>query len=137
MGSTVVGLGRLLIGALFIISGARKVMGWQGTLGAIQSIGLPSMDVAGYPLVDIVLAAVIALEIGGGLMLVTGIGARPAALALAAFTLAAGVLFHNFWTIADAAQYTNQFNHFMKNVAIIGGLLVVAGHTASDDAARY
>lgn len=119
-------LGRLLLGALFVVSGAGKIMGWEGTLGLMQGKGIPAIDIAGYPLVQIVLAATIALEIVGGLMLITGLGAKPAAVALAAFTLAAGVLFHNFWAV-DAAQYMNQFNHFMKNLAIIGGLLVVAG----------
>ena len=56
-------------------------------------------------------------------MLITGLGAKVAAVALAAFTIAAGVIFHDFWA-ADATQYMNQFNHFMKNLAVVGGLLV-------------
>ena len=47
------------------------------------------------------------------LMLITGLGAKVAAVALAAFTIAAGVIFHDFWAV-DAAQYMNQFNHFME-----------------------
>jgi putative oxidoreductase len=66
-------------------------------------------------------------------MLITGIGSRFAALALAAFTIVAGVLFHDFWTVADAAQYGNQLNHFLKNVAIVGGLLIVATQPSRDE----
>lgn len=119
-------LGRLLLGALFVVSGVRKILAWPGPLASMQSVGLPAMEIAGYPLVQILLVATIVIEIVGGLMLVTGLGAKPAAVVLALFTLAAGVLFHNFWTLTDAMQYSNQLNHFLKNVAIIGGLLVVA-----------
>jgi putative oxidoreductase len=128
------GIGRFLLAFIFLFSGARKVMGYQGTLSYMQSKGVfPAMDIFGYPLVEILLMATIAVEIVGGLMLVTGIGARFAALALAAFTVAAGVLFHDFWTIADAAQYGNQLNHFLKNLAIVGGLLIVASQPSRDD----
>ena len=77
----------------------------------------------------------ILVEIGGGLMLVANWHARWAALALAAFTLAAGVIFHGFWHVWDAPppQFNNELNHFLKNVAIVGGLLVVAALPSSRD----
>jgi putative oxidoreductase len=133
MHSMLLALGRLLLGALFLISGVRKVLAWPGPLDYMQSKGFPAMDIAGYPLVQIVLVAVIALEIIGALMLITGLGARPAAFALAVFTIAAAAIFHDFWTMTDAAQYTNQLNHFLKNVAIAGGLLAVAGQPKPDE----
>jgi putative oxidoreductase len=128
------GIGRFLLAFIFLFSGARKVMGYQGTLAYMQGKGVfPATDVFGYPLAEVLLMATIAVEILGGLMLVTGLGARFAALALAAFTVAAGVLFHDFWTIADAAQYGNQLNHFLKNLAIVGGLLIVASQPSRDE----
>jgi putative oxidoreductase len=127
-------IGRFLLAFIFLFSGARKIMGYQATLGYMQSKGVfPAMDIAGYPLVEVLLMATIALEILGGLMLITGIGSRLAALALAAFTIVAGVIFHDFWTVADAMQYANQLNHFLKNVAIVGGLLIVATQPSRDD----
>lgn len=127
-------IGRFLLAFIFLFSGVRKVMGYQATLGYMQSKGVfPAMDVAGYPLIEVLLMATIAVEIAGGLMLITGIGSRFAALALAAFTIVAGVLFHDFWTIADAAQYGNQLNHFLKNLAIAGGLLIVASQLSRDE----
>ena len=127
-------IGRFLLAFIFLFSGARKIMGYQATLGYMQSKGVfPAMDVAGYPLVEVLLMATIALEILGGLMLITGIGSRLAALALAAFTIVAGAIFHSFWTVSDAMQYANELNHFLKNVAIVGGLLIVATQPSRDD----
>lgn len=126
-------LGRLLLGALFVISGVRKVLAWPGPLAYMQGAGFPNMDIGGYPLVQILLVATIALEIIGGLMVAFGFGERAAAIVLALFTLAAAGIFHNFWTVGDAMQYSNQLNHFLKNVAIAGGLLVVAAHSHAED----
>jgi putative oxidoreductase len=53
------------------------------------------------------------------------LGTRYAALLLALFTAVAALIAHRFWEIPDAAQYMNQMNHFMKNVTIIGGFLVL------------
>lgn len=136
MQTLTMGLGRLLLGALFVVAGANKIMGWEGALGYIQGRGFPVTDFYGYPASQIILAAVIALEIVGGLMLITGLGAKVAAVALAAFTIAAGVIFHDFWAV-DAAQYMNQFNHFMKNLAVAGGLLVLASQPSGEDRYNY
>ena len=57
-------------------------------------------------------------------MLAAGFKARPAAVAIAAFTLVASFFFHRYWS-APADQYMAQFLNFWKNVSMIGGLLVV------------
>ena len=113
-------LARLLLASIFLISGVRKILGFAAVSGMMGAKGFPSADV--------VLVLTIALEIGGGLMLVANWNATWAALALAAFTLAAGVIFHGFWNFwgAPPAEYNSQLNHFLKNIAIIGGLLHVA-----------
>lgn len=134
MQTLTMGLGRLLLGALFLVAGANKFMGWEGTLGLIQNRGFPVTDIYGYSASQLILGAVIALEVIGALMLITGVGGRIAAVALAAFTLASGVIFHDFWA-AEPARYMNEFNHFLKNVAIVGGLLVVAAQPSAED--RY
>jgi putative oxidoreductase len=107
--------GRVFLAALFLISGLSKVGAFEATTAYIASAGLPS------PV--LVYAATLAVEIGGGLLLIVGFQARPVAAALALFTVAAAVFFHN--NFADQ----NQAIHFFKNVAIAGGLLqvVVAG----------
>src|SRR5690606_35116886 len=114
-------LARILLAAIFLISGVRKALGFS-----FMSVVLAGK---GFPLPDIVLVLTIALEIGGGLMLIPNWNARYAALALALFTMVAGALFHAFWHVwgGPPAQFNNELNHFLKNVAITGGLLLVAG----------
>jgi putative oxidoreductase len=127
-------VGRFLLAFIFLFSGARKILGYQPTLAYMQSKGVfPAVDIGGYSLVEVLLMATIVLEILGGLMLITGIGSRLAAVALAAFTIVAGALFHDFWTVTDATKYVGELNHFLKNLAIAGGLLVVATQPSRDD----
>ena len=109
-------VGRLLLAALFVISGFAKIGGFEGTAGYIASKGLPMPQVLA--------ALTILVELGGGILLVVGWKARWAALAIAVFTLLAAVLFHNFWTFPEA-QRMSEFNNFWKNIAIVGGMLVV------------
>ena len=107
-------VGRILLAAIFITSGFGKIAGFDGTVGYIASKGLP------LPQVGAIIA--ILVELGGGILLAIGFKARWAALAIAIFTLAAGILFHNYWA-ADAAQRMGQEINFWKNVAISGGAL--------------
>jgi putative oxidoreductase len=104
-------LGRILLAALFIPAGWSKLAGFadSGTAAYMEQAGVPA----------ILLPLVIAAEIGGGLAVLLGIWSRCAALALAGFTLLAALLFHQFWV--DPSQY----NAFMKNLAIAGGLLLL------------
>ena len=114
-------LGRILLAALFIPAGISKISGFAGTAGYIASKGLP------LPEVGVVIA--IAVEVLAGLALLFGFGTRFAALALALFTLAATFIFHNYWTM-PADQAMMQQLMFMKNIAVVGGLLVLAAHGA-------
>ena len=109
-------VGRVLIAVLFINSGYGKIGGFDGTVAALAGKGMPLPQVAaGIALV---------VELLGSLTLVLGWRARWGAVALVLFTIAASVLFHDFWNLADAARRTNEVM-FIKNVAIIGGLLMV------------
>ena len=114
-------VGRLLLALLFLPAGISKIGGFAGTVGYIASKGLPMPSVA----------AVIAIivEVAGGLALMAGFGTRWAALALAAFTVVATFLFHNFWAM-PAEQVMVQQLMFFKNIAVVGGLLVLVAHGA-------
>jgi putative oxidoreductase len=105
-------LGRLLLALLFVVAGFGKLAAPAATQAYISAVGLP------LPLLGYIIAVVV--EIGGGLALLVGFQTRVAAMVLAVFTLATAVLFHNH--LADQ----NTFIHFMKNLAIIGGLFQVA-----------
>lgn len=110
-------LGRVLLGVLFVISGFEKITGFAGTAGFIASKGLP---------MPTVLAAVaVAIEFLGGIALVVGFKTRWAGLLLAVFLVVITPVFHNFWD-APAAEAMNQQINFMKNLSILGGMLVVA-----------
>lgn len=107
-------IGRLLLAQIFLISGLSKFGAWEGTQAYMAAMGVPGA----------LLLAVVALEVLGGLALALGLFARPVALALAAFSLLAALLFH-----ADFGDQ-NQLIHFMKNLAMAGGLLFVWLHGA-------
>ncbi len=103
---------RVLLAAIFILAGINKITGYADTAGYMTAFGVPGM----------LLPAVIAVEIVGGLAILAGFMTRWAALALAAFSLLAAVIFHlNF---GDQMQSIL----FMKNLAIAGGLLLLYVH---------
>ncbi len=114
-------VGRLLLALLFLPAGLMKIGGFAGTVGYIGSVGLP------LPTLGAILAIVV--EVGGGLALLAGFGTRFAAVALAVFTLVATVVFHAYWAV-PAEQAMMQQLMFFKNVAVVGGLLVLAAHGA-------
>lgn len=114
-------LGRALIALLFIPAGIRKIGGFDGTVGYIASKGIPLPQVAA--------AGTIFVEVVVGIALLIGFKARLAALVIAAFTLAASLLFHNFWAYPAEQVMAQQIN-FFKNLAIVGGLLFVAAFGA-------
>lgn len=113
--------GRLLLALLFLPAGLMKIGGFAGTAGYIASKGLP------MPALGAVIAIVV--EVLGGLALLAGFGTRVAALVLAVFTVAATVIFHAYWALPAEAQMVQQLM-FFKNLAVVGGLLVLAAHGA-------
>ena len=112
-------LGRVLIAAIFVLSGISKISGFEATVGYIASKGLPFASLGAI--------AAIIVELGGGMMLIVGWKARWAAAAMLIFTVVAAFIFHNFWAAA-ADQAQNQMIHFMKNISMAGGLLFVIIH---------
>lgn len=114
-------IGRLLFALLFLPAGISKIVGFAGTVGYIGSKGLP------MPALGAVIAIIV--EVGGSLALISGFGTRFAALALAAFTLVATFFFHNFWGV-PVDQAMMQQLMFYKNIAVVGGLLLLAAHGA-------
>lgn len=116
---TALPLGRLLLSAIFVMSGIHKMMNWQGTAEHMTSEGMQW--------VPLFLAGAIVCELGGGISLLTGLGARWGALVLFVFLIPVTAIFHDFWTYEGAVRQTEMIN-FMKNLAILGGLLVVVGY---------
>lgn len=103
--------GRILLSAIFVISGIKKISGFATTAGYMASKGLP--------MVDLLLVLTIIIELGGGLMILLGWRARWAATAIFLFLIPVSVVFHPVW--ADPSQ----FNSFFKNLAIMGGMMYI------------
>ncbi len=117
-------LGRVLLSVIFILSGAGKAAHFHDIAGMMAGKGIPLAPVA--------LAITLLIEIGGGLLVLTGFKARYASLVIALWLVPVTLVFHNFWA-APAAQQQEQMANFLKNVAIIGGLLVLA-YTSTEKA---
>jgi len=109
--------GRILIAALFLIAGIGKLgAGYGPTQGYMEAMGVPGM----------LLPAVIALEIGGAVLVIAGLWTRATAVALGAFTILSAMLFH-----ANFADQVQQIM-FLKNLAIAGGFLFLAAKGAGE-----
>ncbi|MBF5004477.1 DoxX family protein [Diaphorobacter caeni] len=108
---------RLLLAYLFLPAGIGKITGFEGTVGYIASQGLP--------VPQLLAAAAIVAEVGGGLALILGFQTRLVSWGLAFFTLMAACLFHNYWTVTGAQAATQQLL-FNKNLGVVGGLLALS-----------
>jgi putative oxidoreductase len=109
-------LARVLIGGVFLLTGAMKLIDISQFAGYLAMTGLPAPQV-------MALAAAI-VEFVCGLAIVLGLQLRVATLVLVVFTIVATLMAHRFWTY-PAAEWENQFNHFIKNVMVIGGLIAL------------
>ncbi|MGB8424089.1 DoxX family protein [Paraburkholderia sp.] len=105
-------LGRILIGAPFVMSGLGKLAAYSATVGYIAAMGLPVPPLA--------FVVSVLVELGGGLLLISGYRARTVSLAMAVFCVVTAMFFHH--NFADQ----NQMIHFLKNVMMAGGLLQIA-----------
>jgi len=116
--------GRILLASLFVISGALKIVGFSDVVSNMAHMGVPFAALA--------VPVAILIELGGGLAIMSAWRVRPVAVVVAAFTAIATVTAHRFWEV-DPAAIQNQLNHFLKNISIIGALLMLA---ASGDGTR-
>ena len=112
-------LGRIGLALLFLWSGYTKFAYMAANVAYMKAYGMAAAELLIWP------AAV--FELIAGAMLVLGWKARWAALALAVYSAVAALIFHRYWSV-PADQMLDQQTHFMKNVAIIGGLLFVFAH---------
>lgn len=116
MAALVQPLGRLMLALIFILAGVGKIMDLAGTSAYMEAMGVSST----------LLWPTILLEILGGIAILLGYKTGLAALALAFFSVATAVLFHN-----DFSEKM-QIILFLKNIAMAGGLLLlVAGGTTA------
>lgn len=111
-------LGRIMITAIFLKSGFEKTIGFSAVAAGMAKKGMPFAEA--------LLVGAIVFQIAGGLMVLFGWKARWGALLLIIFTIPTTLIFHDFWNV-EGGEYRRQLTHFMKNLAILGGLFVVMG----------
>ena len=128
-------LGRILFAVLFVFSGATKLMDLAATAQMTEKIVLPAIvapytaqleTITGMPLAQLLAIASGALEVICGVMIALNFGARFFAIVLILFVAAATFYFHDFWNQTGADAKGNMV-HALKNLSIIGALLIIAG----------
>jgi uncharacterized membrane protein YphA (DoxX/SURF4 family) len=111
-------LGRILLAFIFLQSGFDKFLNYDKTLKLMGARGISEPQI----LLPLAMAALFV----GGIMILVGWKARWGALALIVFMIPTTLYFHGYWTYPAALQL-NQFHHFVKNLAIVGALLMILG----------
>ena len=109
-------IGRILISALFLLNGIFKISNYEGTIGWMESFGIPGMFIV----------PAIILEIAGPVLIVIGYKTKFAAGLLSLFCITTAFIFHNDFT--DQMQFTS----FLKNIALAGGFLILFVNGAKD-----
>ncbi len=129
-GSAVPLLGRILISVVFILGGVGKIAGFSMEEGMVAAKHLPMPAVA--------LGIALIIELVGGLAILLGLFTRFTAWILFLYLIPTTFLFHNFWALQGMDRIDSMI-HFEKNLAIMGGLLLLAAYGAgaySIDSAR-
>ena len=111
-------VGRSLLGLYFIGRGLSKVFDYASTIAL--------MKIKGVPFSSLLLPVTIAIQIFGGLLLILGKNLRIASFVLFGLTIMINILIHNFWALAGDPTQTHEVHNFVKNLAIGGGLLLLA-----------
>lgn len=121
--------GRALLGIYFIIPGIMKITGFQGTAEYMAAHGMI--------FIPVFLVATIIIQIGGGALLAVGYRVQPVAFILAGLVLVISAVMHDFWNVEDGLQQAHETQNFIKNMAVMAGLLVLAGGQRSPESPHH
>lgn len=116
--SLIIFIARLALAILFLWGGAMKLLGYAGFIGYLHAKGVPYVQIAA--------PIAVAVELLGGIALVIGARTRVVGFLLAVYVVITAIFGHDFWNITDVALQHDAVVHFWKNVAIAGGLLLLA-----------
>lgn len=111
-------IGRLLLGLYFIVPGLTKITNYAGMT--------EYMSAHEVPFISILLPVTIALQLGCGIALIIGYKGKLVAFVLAGLTLVISIYMHNFWSYEVGTERSHEMQNFIKNMAIMGGLLMVS-----------
>ena len=120
-------VGRMLLTLIFVMSGVGEIFAFNDTTSQMASKGMVATP--------FFLVGAIAFDIVGGLSVLVGFKARLGALLLIVFLVPATLIFHNFWTL-EGQQWQMEMSNFMKNLALIGALLLIVAGTRANEHRR-
>lgn len=112
--------GRCLLGLYFLVPGISKVTGFADNTAYMEQHGMI--------LVPFFLVITLILQIGGGLFLIAGYKTRITALMFAGMVVVINVVMHDFWNVYDGLSQAHETQNFVKNLAIMAGLLVLSSN---------
>ena len=110
--------GRLLMGAYFILPGVQKITGFDETTSY--------MEARSVPMVSVLLPLTILVQLSAGAAIIVGYRGKFAAFILAGLTFIISIYMHDFWSMAKGMEQAHELQNFIKNIAIMSGLLIVA-----------
>lgn len=110
--------GRVLLGLYFILPGLQKIFSFDGMLGYMRAHDVP--------LTAPLLVLTIVIQLSAGAALIVGYRGRIAAFVLAGLTLVISLYMHNFWDMAEGTARGHEMQNFVKNMAIMAGLLCLS-----------
>jgi len=96
----------------------------------VQNLKPGALAKLGFPMPEVMVWVAILIEVGGAALLILGWQTRRVAWLFILFVVIATLMAHRFWEFSDAAQYAAQLNNFLKNLAVLGGLLYIAAFGA-------
>ena len=111
-------VGRFLLGMYFIVPGIQKITGFEMMTAYMQAHDVP--------FISVLLPLTIVIQLSAGAALIVGYKGKIAAFILAGLTLVISIYMHNFWGMEEGVARMHEMQNFIKNMAIMGGLLVVA-----------
>lgn len=111
-------VGRVMLASVFIVTGLERIDQWTPSVAYLSDKGIPG--------VPILLGVALAVQFLAAALVIIGFKARASALVLALLTIPATWIFHSYWSYSPGIEQQMQALLFLKNLAILGGLIVVA-----------
>ena len=113
-------LGRFLLGMYFIVPGIQKITQFEMMTAYMQAHDVP--------FISVLLPLTIIIQLSAGVALIVGYKGQFAAFILAGLTLVISIYMHDFWGMEEGVARMHEMQNFIKNMAIMAGLLMVAAH---------
>lgn len=113
-------IGRFLLGSYFVLPGIQKIIQYEGMRDYMLAHSVPATNV--------LLPLTIVIQIVAGLAIIIGFKGKIAAFILAGLTFIISLYMHNFWVMVDGIERSHEMQNFVKNMAIMAGLLLVTAN---------